>query len=130
MADFEIIEADFQQFYNLDVAKVGFRRYTRLLLNLPEESRFIRKYSPLKDWNWDREMQSQILLAIHNLGKIYIDANRKKGRKMMPEIKQFQPDYVAKAKKNFSRNEQERRKEDFEDIKKLFEKRNPDVRKV
>lgn len=122
--DFDIIEADFQQFYNLDVSKVGFRRYARLLLNLPEESRFIRKYAPLKDWNWDRETQSQILLAIQNLGKIYIDANRKKGRPRTPEIKQMQPDYVAEAKKKIERERKEDAGMDLEEFKKIFENRN------
>ncbi|MBR5495299.1 MAG: hypothetical protein IKV71_06705, partial [Psychrobacter sp.] len=64
MADFEIIEADFQQYYNIDVSTLGFQRYARLLINLPLEARFIKKYVPSKDWDFDKETQSRILMML------------------------------------------------------------------
>lgn len=75
-------------------------------------------------------MQSQILLAIQNLGKLYIDANRKKGRARSPEIKQMQPDYVAEAKKEMERERKEDAGMDLEEFKDIFEKRNYKVKKV
>ena len=75
-------------------------------------------------------MQSQILMAIQSLWKLYADANRKKGSPKTPEIKQMQPDYVAEAKKELERKRKEDTGMDLEEFKDIFEKRNCKVKKV
>jgi len=124
VADFEIIEADFQQFYNLDVSTLGFRRYARLLVNLPEDSRMVKKYSPFKDWNWDKEMQSQILRAVDTMTTTYINSNRKKGSKKLKPPELVQPDYVKKAKKKLGEEQKIKAREKQEELAEFFRKRN------
>ena len=112
MADFEIVEADFQQYYNLDVSTLGFQRYARLLINLPLESRFVQKYSPFKDWNWDKEVQSRILQMLDLISCHLVNMHRKKGTKAVKVGEQFQPDFVLEAKKALKNEKKEAAKED------------------
>ena len=130
MADFEIIEADFQQYYNLDVSKIGFQRYARLLLNLPMESRFIQTKSPFKDWNWDREIQTQILHILDVLAVQYANAHRKKGSKALKIPELIQPDYVKKAKQEQKENKKDDNKIIQKDLAEMFAKRNNKVKKI
>lgn len=130
MADFEIVEADFQQFYNLDISQLGFRRYARLLINLPMESRFMQKQSPFKDWNWDKEMQSQILHALDMLAAMYANSHRKKGAKPIKPPELVQPDYVIKAKKQAKEDKKVDNQEDQKDLADIFEKRNNKVKRI
>lgn len=130
MADYEIIEADFQQYYNLDVATLGFCRYARLLANLPMGSRFIQKYSPFRDWDWDKEVQSRILQMLDLISCHLVNMNRKKGTKAMKVQEQFQPDYVREAKKQLKSDKKETNKEVQEDLAKIFESRNKDAKKM
>lgn len=130
MADYEIIEADFQQYYHLDVATLKFRRYARLLINLPIESRFAQKYLPSKDWNWDKEVQSRILQMLDIISCSLVNMHRKKGTKAIKPSEQFQPDYVKEAKKQAKENKRETAKEDQEDLAKIFEARNNNVNKL
>ena len=117
MADFEIIEADFQQFYNLDISTLGFRRYARLLLNLPADSRYIQKVSPFGNWNWDREVQSQILHILDILAVQYANAHRKKGSVALKIPEQIQPDYVKQAKNDAKNKKKMLNKDAQEDWK-------------
>ena len=130
MADFEILEADFQQFYHLDISCLGFRRYARLLANLPPESRFIQKYSPFRDWTWDKEVQSQILRMLDLISCNIVNSHRKKGTKAIKVGDQFQPDYVAKAKKEAKVAKKEEAAIDQEELANIFEKRNNKVKKI
>lgn len=130
MADFEIIEADFQQYYNLDISTLKFRRYARLLANLPSESRFVQKYSPFKDWNWDKEVQSQILHSIDTIATLYVNANRKKGTKPAKAPELVQPDYVADAKKQVKKRKVENNKEYLAEIEEIFKERNNKVKEI
>lgn len=130
MADFDLIEADFQQFYHLDVSELGFQRYARLLLQLPAESRFVRKVSPFKDWSWDKEIQSQILHTMDTIAVMYANSHRKKGAQPLKVPPQTQPDYVEKAKKGAKEEKRERLKEDQADLAKIFEKHNSNVNKL
>ena len=129
MADFEIIEADFQQYYHLDVSALGFRRYARLLLNLPAESRLVQKYSPFKDWNWDKEMQSQILRELNVISTNYVNAHRKKGVKKVKFQKQLEPMYVTNAKKEM-RKENGVSEEQKIKLEEFFSKKNNKVKKL
>lgn len=130
MADFEIIEADFQQFYNLDVMSLGFQRYARLLVNLPMESRFIQKYSPFKDWDWDKEVQSRILQMLDLISCHLVNMNRKKGTKALKVSDQFQPDYVKEAKKDVKKQKKETAATNQEELASIFEKRNSEVKEL
>lgn len=130
MADFEIIEADFQQYYNLDVSQLGFRRYARLLINLPPESRFMQRYSPFKDWSWDKEVQVQILHSIDVLSAMYANSHRKKGAKPLKPPELIQPEYVAKAKKQAKEDKKATNQDDQKDLSDIFEKRNSKVKKL
>lgn len=130
MADFEIVEADFQQYYNLDVSTLGFQRYARLLINLPLESRFVQKYSPFKDWNWDKEVQSRILQMLDLISCHLVNMHRKKGTKAVKVGEQFQPDFVLEAKKALKNEKKEAAKEDQKELAEIFEKRNNQVKKL
>lgn len=130
MADFEIIEADFQQYYHLDIATLGFQRYARLLMNLPMESRFIQKYSPFKDWNWDKEVQSRILQMLEIIFCSVANMHRKKGTKPLRPGEQFQPDYVKNAKKSTKKEAKEFAREEGEALAEIFEKKNNKVTKL
>ena len=130
MADFEIIEADFQQFYNLDVGKLKFQRYARLLINLPRESRFIQKYLDFKDWTWEKEVQSQILRAIEAFTAVYVNSNRKKGTKKAKVPDLMEPDYVKQAKKNFEKRKKENLADEKEHLRRIFEEKNPEAKYI
>lgn len=127
MADFGIIEADFQQFYNLDVSTLGFQRYARLLSQLPPESRMAQKYSPFKDWNWDREMQSQILRELNVIATNFVNANRKKGARRLKFQDQLQPDYVVKAKKALLQKHKEQAEEQSKELAEFFSQKNSNI---
>ena len=97
----DLLEADFLQFYNVDICDIANSRIESLIINLPSESRFIRSLAPEIEWSWSDEMLSRILLAIESLTEIIIKTQpRKKGRHQpkLPELKQFQPEYVRLAK--------------------------------
>ena len=130
MADFEIIEADFQQYYNLNVSQLGFRRYARLLANLPLESRFVQKYSPFKDWNWDKEVQVQILHAIDVFATMYANSHRKKGSSVIKPPELIQPEYVALAKKQANKDKKAMNQDSQKNLSEIFEKRNNKVKKL
>ena len=130
MGNFEIIEADFQQYYHLDLSKIRFRRYARLLLNLPAESRFFRKYSPLEDWNWDKEVQTQILHALDQISCQLANMFRDKGKKKAKPQELMQPEYVKKAKEKM--REERRNKTRYSDvemkaIEEFWKRRNPNA---
>lgn len=134
MVDFEIVEADFQQYYHLDLEEAlarGFRRSARLLINLPMESRFIMSKLDSKDWTWDKEVQSRILSSLEIISCQLSNMFRKKGKKKVKPGEQFQPDYVKKAKENAIRAKNMKRKitkEEMDNIKAFWKNRNPDVK--
>lgn len=130
MGDFEIIEADFQQFYKLDVRSLKFQRYARLLTNLPAESRFFRKQIESKDWDWDKEVQSRILLMLDTISCQLANMTKKKGAKPAKPGEQFQPDYVKEAKKKFKLQKRENNREELDDLKSIFEKKNNNAKTI
>ena len=130
MEEYALIEADFQQYYTLDLserARWGFQRYARLFINLPVESRTIRHYSPAVAWTWQDEVQSRILHEISALIAVTINMNRKPGSPPIKPDKQFQPEAVEEAKKVYDK---ERRassqytEEDMKAIREFWERKN------
>lgn len=124
------MEADFQQYYNLDVSQLPFRRYARLFTNLPEGSRVVCKYSDFQDWNWDREIQTQILHTLDSIVVMYANVHRKKGTRPHEVPPLAQPDYVEKAKKKMKANKVESSKSNQIELAKIFEKRNNKAKKM
>ena len=84
----------------------------------------MEKYSPFKDWNWDKEVQSQILHTLDTLVTMYANAHRKKGHAPIKTPPQAQPDYVEQAKKDAKRQKKEDSQLDQADLAEIFEKRN------
>ena len=129
-----MIEADFQQYYNLNVEveleNTRFSRLLRLIRNLPIESRFVQKYNELKEWDWDREVQSRILMKLDELYCAYLNAHRKKGAKKIKPEKQFQPEWIEKFK--IEHRKRSRHKdwgdENIDKIRSFWRSRNPKVK--
>lgn len=90
----------------------------------------MQKYSPFKDWNWDKEIQSQILQAIDMLMVMYANANRKKGSRKIQPPELMQPDYIKKAKKNTKEQTKEDMKVKQKDLAEIFTKRNNQVKSI
>lgn len=87
--------------------------------------------NPAKDWNWDRETQSRILMKIDELCCIMVNANRKKGSAKAKPNEQFQPDYVKDAKKQAKLDQSERKRlsdEQIANIKRFWKMRNPEAK--
>ena len=87
------------------------------------------KYAPFKDWNWDREMQSQILAAIDSFAVSYANAHRKKGSKRIKVPEQMMPEYVRAAKKE-AKNGKKITEEEKQNLAAFFEARNSQVKKL
>lgn len=128
------MEADFQQYYHLEIDKIKYQdlaRVSRLLGQLPPDSRIMTTLNPGKDWNWDRETQSRILAKLDHiyvlLGNSFRD--KKKTAKIKPEP-QWQPDYVREAKDEAkTRHDASKKlsKEDLEATKAFWKHKNPDA---
>ena len=94
------------------------------------ESRYMQKYLPFKDWDWDKEVQSRILQMLDVIACQIANTHRKKGAKALKPQEQFQPDYVKDAKKQVKRNKKEDAKEDQAELAKIFGERNKNIKKL
>lgn len=137
MEAFALVEADFQQFYHLDLVQVvneryGFLRFCRLFVNLPAEGRLKTKYAPAGGWTYRDETLSRILHEIADLKSVTYNSKRKKGQKPIKTPEQFQPDYVKKAKDDYIKRQKKlrNRKEDAAAMRNFWQSRNPDVKVV
>ena len=144
MEDFALVEADFQQYYHLnllnevpidsDGKRTGFLRYARLFSNLPAESRIMREYDPMGGWSWNDEVQSRILAKIEAVEVALYNINRKKNAKPIEPSPQFEPDYVKRAKKNHEKREKaekaERLKVEKAQMDAFWMARNPEVNTI
>lgn len=133
MGSFATIEADFQQYYGLDLEKSlahGFRRCSRLLINLPSESRFCVNNIDSKDWTWDKEVQSRILSQLDLISCQLANMTRKKGKKAIKPAEQFQPEYVKKAKEKAIEAEKKQKmtEEEVQELKDFWRHYNSDAR--
>ena len=107
----------------------GFLRFTRLLENLPLESRFIRHTSPVAAWSWDDEVKSLILHELNQINTTLYNVNRKNGSQAAKVPPQFQPEYVKEAKEEYLEKENERKTapEDLEATRAFWKSRHPDI---
>lgn len=142
MEDSELVEADFQQYYNLDLRKLfyisknsdgtsswkGFYRYHRLFSNLPTESRIMKKIFPAASWRWEDEVQSRILHEIQRLNAAFYNANRDPKKSKPIELgEQFQPDYIKELKGKYEKKTQDLDESDLDDIKSFWKERNSEA---
>lgn len=134
-----LVEADFQQYYHLNLESLrtsmqetgaGFLRYMRLFDNLPAESRIMKKLFPAGSWTWRDETMSRILGELSELKAITFNAKRKKGQKAIKPDPQFQPDHVKDAKQEYIEFQKKQRKDkaQIELAKNFWQSRNPDVK--
>lgn len=89
--------------------------------------------NPSRDWDWDKETQSRILMKLDEISCILVNTNRQKGTPRAKPGKQWQPDYVAEAKEQAAKDRAEKRrlsKEQLEAIKEFWKKRNPEAQFV
>ncbi len=87
--------------------------------------------NPAKDWNWDKETQSRILMKLDELCCIMTNINRKKGSSKAKPGDQFQPDYVKDAKEQAKLDRSERKRltdEQIANIKRFWKQRNPEAK--
>lgn len=88
----------------------------------------MKKYIPSKDWDFDRETQSRILMMLDVISCQISNIFKKKGTKPRKPAEQFQPDYVKEAKKEIGKQKKEWDKDAQQDLAEIFEKRNNKVK--
>ena len=127
------MEADFQQYYGIDLdatIKESFPRLSRLFTQLPGTSRVVTTINPLKDWDWDKETQSLSLNKLDQISVILANMFRGKGKPPAKVAEQWQPDYVKEAKEESRiRLAKTRRvsEEEMAAIKRFWKARNPEA---
>lgn len=90
----------------------------------------MRKYLPSKDWDWDKETQSRILMMLDVISCQLSNMFKKKGTKPRKPSEQFQPDYVKEAKKEAQGQKRVLNKDAQKDLAEIFEKRNSKVKNL
>jgi len=110
------LEADFQQFYNLDIAEVPRARAARLLAQLPSESRVFRTMRPELNWGWQETLLNKMWYDLELLvWSKTEDATKKHPRyKPMPYV----PDFL----KLNAKESREYEAHDLDDIKSILTK--------
>ena len=134
--EFSLVEADFQQYYHLDLLETcpntngrrsGFLRYARLFENLPVESRIFRKLVPAASWTWRDETLSQILQELNILTTLTYNMNKRKTAKPAKTMKKFEPEYVSEMRKQLDEDRKKRQSEEQDDLKDLWQQLNPNA---
>lgn len=99
-------------------------------MQLPTTARVMEKLNPVRDWNFDRETQSQILRRLD----VISDQLAKFGsKKKIENPKQFEPEYVTKGKKKLAERAKEEKRWSEADKNKLaeyFAKHNAKVKRI
>ena len=90
----------------------------------------MKKYIPSKDWDFDKETQSRILMMLDVISCQLSNMFKKKGVKPRKPQEQFQPDYVRDAKKDAKKQKKEISLEEQKDLAEIFEKRNSNVKSL
>lgn len=101
-------------------------------MQLQAQSRTMTAINPARDWSWEKETQSRILMKLDEVACVLVNTNLKKGKKRAKPDEQFQPDYVKDAKEE-ARKKQKKQKftdEEMDQIKAFWQKRNPNITKV
>lgn len=90
----------------------------------------MKKYIPSKDWDFDKETQSRILLMLDVISCQLSNMFKKKGTKPRKPDEQFQPDYVKEAKKDAKKQKKEVSLEAQKDLAEIFQNRNSKVKSL
>lgn len=93
----------------------------------------MQKHCESKDWDWDKEVQSQILHQLSIISCQLANMTKKKGTKTIKPGNQFEPEYVTEAKKSYAKKEQQRKKlseDELEEVKDFWQRRNYNVKNV
>lgn len=86
---------------------------------------------PTKDWDFDKEMQSQILARLELISCQLSNMGKKKSEPKNKPGEQFQPDYVKEAKAEYARKKKEAVTDGtLDNLKAFFEARNPEANKI
>ena len=64
---FDELEADFQEYYNLDIALVDKARAARLLFQLPSKSRTFVKQKPELQWGYEELFANKMVFYLETL---------------------------------------------------------------
>ena len=136
MEEFSLLEADFQQYYHLNLLEAcpyadgrrsGFLRYARLFENLPAESRIFRKLVPAASWTWQDETLSQILQELNILRTMTYNMNKRKTAESAEVMKKFEPDYITTARKEIEKSKKRERAEERAELEDFWRELNPDA---
>lgn len=87
--------------------------------------------NPVKDWDWDKETQSRILMKLDELCCIMVNANRQKGSPKAKPGEQWQPKYVKEAKQQAKEQRETEKRltaEQMAAIKSFWKHRNPEAK--
>ena len=90
----------------------------------------MQKYLPSKDWDWDKETRSRILMELDVISCQLSNIFKKKGAKPRKPAEQFQPDYVKEAKKDATNQKKVINEDSSKELAEIFEKRNSKVNKL
>lgn len=90
----------------------------------------MQKYLPSKDWDWDKETRSRILMELDVISCQISNIFKKKGAKPRKPAEQFQPDYVKEAKKDATNQKKVINEDSSKELAEIFEKRNSKVNKL
>lgn len=138
--DFALVEADFQQYYQLNLEEMyaimretgaGFLRYARLFANLPVESRTISNTNKAATWSWHDETLSSILFEIRRLNATYYNTHTEKTAKKETIQPQERPGYVQEAIDEYREfeKEQKRSRDEIDVVMKDFwQSREPNIK--
>jgi len=97
------LEADFQQYYHLDVAILDPAKAARLLFQLPRECRTYAKLAPASQWGWSEIMANKMVYLLETLVWMKTKDATKKPPQNRP--KPFIPDFMAQPKTETDPNE-------------------------
>ena len=86
------------------------------------------KNVPSKDWDFDKETQSRILMMLDVISCQLSNMFKKKGAKPRKPAEQFQPDYVKEAKKEVGNKKNEQNENIQKDLAQIFEARNNQIK--
>lgn len=92
------LEADFQQYYGLDIATTPSERAARLLFQLPKTCRTFLKINPQLEWGWTEQLLNECAYALDLLVWTKTEDAMKKHPTSKPE--KFVPPFMPKPKKD------------------------------
>jgi hypothetical protein len=101
------LEADFQQYYNLDLIDMmesprGMFRAARLAFQMPKESRYVSKLDPSIQWSWQDSYLMFMSYSLRQLVWVKSKDSQRKPPRNAPEL--MGPQFILKAMKDAEKN--------------------------